>query len=124
MRAPNSRAVQALLCTDGSHTPSTGGSANMSRYYTAMLATAAALLAGCTSGGGDNSTANANAAPAGGASTSTTTPHAATRGVDTDHDAGRGPGAHDRQRWCGGCVGGNCRRGRADHRQDRHGADA
>jgi plastocyanin len=49
----------------------------MSRYYTAMLATAAALLAGCTSGGGDNSTANANAAPAAGASTSTTTPAAA-----------------------------------------------
>jgi plastocyanin len=62
----------------------------MSRYYTAMLATAAALLAGCTSGGGDNSTANANAAPAAGASTSTTTP---TPAATTDSGGAAGASA-------------------------------
>jgi plastocyanin len=46
----------------------------MIRYYTAMLTAAAALLAGCTSKGGDNAAASANATPAAGASTSTTTP--------------------------------------------------
>jgi plastocyanin len=50
----------------------------MSRYYTAMLATAAALLAGCTAAGGDNSTAKADAAPAAGASTSTVAPTSGT----------------------------------------------
>ena len=59
----------------------------MTRYYTVMFATAAALVSGCTQAGGDNTAANASAAPAAGASTSTTSPTTATAAAAPDTGA-------------------------------------